>query len=274
MEDLQFKNTAEMRKYAPGLDASTPFVNIAPSIRTAERYIKNLITPKIFTLVAYTPLLLEAVANMAMHGYMSFYAVEKRTQTKDIYKYEVDSMKLDYLNYYQSALAELYAYLETVDEWKETSLYKIRETLLVREVEEFNNFYPIDNNYYFFSLITTIQSEVIDLYINELTISEHRDNTQLKRSCVFITMGEALQRFELSVLPHTLRSSGDDGSSSKGKSEGASLQLLSNTLLMKGHKLLTEVLQEIEDAKRPPVSETPHVNTDYNRPSNKYYSAF
>ena len=273
MKTVIFSTTADMRQYTSGLDASTPFVNILPSVKSAQRHISNLLTSKIFSLLTDNSLLKEAIANMAMYNYISFDVIEKRTQQKDIYKHELENMKLSYLNYSQGALAELFVDLETIDEWKDSTLYKLRESLLVRDVEEFNNFYPIDNNNYFFTLMSPLQSEVIDTYIRGLDISEHRDNKLLKRSCVLLTLSMALERFDFSVLPHTLRNSGSDGPQRTAfSSEDPSVRRLSKKLFEQGLIMLREVLQDIDDAKKPPASSHVSEASDLNSSSQKFFS--
>lgn len=266
-----FTNISEIRQYVNGLDASVSFDTITPSLRSAERYVRNILTPAVFNTVdgEGKPLLEEAVAAYTMYNYASFDTISKRKQGTEIYKYEFERIRAEYLNSYQGAMDELFRFLDdNSSEWALTTVFIQRGKLLVNDVYSFNKYYPIDNSYYFFMLTVPVQNEVLDLHFKDIPYEKLKNNDKLCRSCVLFTLSKALERFDFSQLPATIRNSSADGASrDAADSENAAVSRLSTTLFADARKLLFEAIKDINKA---PFDE--RKDEDLNKPTNKYFS--
>lgn len=266
-----FANITEIRRYVNGLDASVSFDTITPSLRSAERYVRNILTPGVFDNIIGegNPLLEEAIASYMMYNYASFDAIAKRKQGTEIYKYELERIRAEFLNSYQGAMDELFRFLDTNStEWTSTLAYIQREQLLVSDVYSFNKYYPIDNSYYFFMLMVPVQNEVLDLHFKDIPYKSLNDNDKLCRACVLFTLSKSLERFDFSQLPATIRNSGADGPYRHAStSEGEAIMRLSAKLFNDAKVLVFDAIKELNKAAFDVGKDE-----DLNKSTNKYFS--
>lgn len=269
-----------LREYAPGVDGALQENTVKPYLRPAHKTVAMVIGIEIFNRVAGmedTPLLdalRSAVANRIMYDYKLFETIRKRqTEQADTYKYELQAMQDTYLGYYYDALDSLIRGLnETTDipEWRQTPAYSVLTSLLIRNADEFQEFYGIDSSDYFFWSSVFLQRRVMDDYLTgiDLPTLEQEMLRRVKGTVATLTVAFALRQFDISMLPRPLRYPTQEGASRSGTSEQEAMYKLSEELMAQGEAALNRI---VFDLNRPePGTDLPS-ETNLNKPRNKFF---
>lgn len=212
---------SEYMKYAPGVDASLTIDNLRPSNFNARKTIRSVISVDVFDEVAKLEAtdekrqaLCGSLANLTMYGYKVFEAVNKRiNQDKEVYRYELDAMRREYINNHFTYIDTLIGLLETDEKFKQSPLYLLKEKLLIKTLEQFESYYPVDGSYFFFYRTLQLQRDVIENQIgNKVDIAEalkkDKHKKKLEKAAVLLTISKALEMFDVYELPANIKNTG------------------------------------------------------------------
>jgi hypothetical protein len=265
MASIPFFNTIQdFREHAPGVESSITVDELNSSAMAAKRTIVGLVGLPIWeALVAMIPgtdaVLNEArtcarsaMANLTMYKYKAFEVVKKRTSDKkDVYRYELDGMRREYLDGYYSSIDALIGIFEQSDApaifapWKTSVQFKLREKLLVKTAEEFQCYYGIDCSWLFFARTIPIQRElVMNRLAGYIRKIESRPELEepVKLTLCLMVVALAIQRFDMLELPATIRNhSGDTLTSRSDDSEYSSLSSLAGQLMQQASDNLATI---------------------------------
>lgn len=105
------------------------------------------------------------MANLTLATQIIFDAVNRRKNDINLYKYEMEGMKRSYMENYFNAMDSLISELTeeisaddpadirlAMEDWRKTNYYKMLSKLKVDTADEFDEIYPIDLSYLFFSV--------------------------------------------------------------------------------------------------------------------------
>lgn len=254
-------NISAYKQYAIGVEASTTIDNLRPSFINARKAVIQVLTKKIYDKVAAKEsdteefkMLSGALANLTMYNYKVFESVSKRiNESKDIYKYELDAMRREYINAFYTYIDSLIELLEGGDtpdtDWKETPLYIEKGSLMVKTLVEFEKYYPIDSSYYFFYRSIYLQKEVLELDIVPALKSETLAadiKSKVSRAVVFLTVAKAVKRLDVGELPSCIRTSAVDPSKAKNlANEQGWANLYAQSLEADAKIILTSAMESI-----------------------------
>lgn len=218
---------AEYMKYAPGVDAGLQVSNLQPSFFTARKAIAIIITDTIYDKIVALEstdekkqLLTGALANLTLSNYKVFDAVNTRiNQGKEIYKYELTAMRREYINNHFTYIDSLIALLEKGEgdsDWKATPLYKLKETLPIKSLAQFESYYPIDSSYFFFFKTINLQQDVVRRLINpivkiEAIVGNKEQLMKVEQATVLYTVARAIELFDVYELPMNIRNTSGQG---------------------------------------------------------------
>ncbi|WP_281671614.1 DUF6712 family protein [Rikenella microfusus] len=273
-------NVETLREYAPGVDGALQEPTIRPYLRPAHKTVALIIGIDVFNRVAEmeeTPLLeslRSAVANRIMYDYKLFETIRKRqTEQSDTYKYELQAMQDTYLDYYYDALDSLIRELNQktdIPEWTQSAACKALSSLLIRNADEFQEFYGIDSSDYFFWSSVFIQRRVMDNYLTgiDLPALEPEMLRRVKGAVATLTVAFALRQFDISMLPRSLRNPTQEGASRHAASEQEAMYKLSDFLLNQGEAALQQIVFELNRPE--PGTDLPS-ETNRNKPRNKFF---
>lgn len=219
--DNLLSSIGEYMTYAPGMDASLDIDNLRPSNFNARRTIKSVIGNKVFNALAESDAANEqrialsgSLANLTMYNYKVFDAVNKRVnQGKEIYRYELDAMRREYINNHFTYIDALIGLLENNTDFKESDMYKLKESLIIKTLDQFESYYPIDGSYYFFYRTLPLQRNIIEEQITStINLTDACANAKHKRkvekAIVLFTISSALQMFDVYELPSNIKNTG------------------------------------------------------------------
>ena len=269
-----------LREYAPGVDGSLQEQTIRPYLRPAHKTVALIVGIDVFNRVAgmeegaLPESLRAAVANRIMYDYKLFETIRKRqTEQSDTYKYELQAMQDTYLGYYYDALDSLIRGLNATDdlpEWQQTPACKALAALLIRNADEFQEFYGIDSSDYFFWSSIFIQRRVMDDYLTgiDLPALEPEMLRRVKTAVATLTVAFALRQFDISMLPRSLRNPNQDGAFRHASSEQEAMYKLSDFLLGQGEAALQQIVFELNRPE--PGTDLPS-ETNLNKPRNKFF---
>lgn len=203
----------------PGVDTASSFKSLESYARMAKKQICDIVTSDIFNTIASgnnTVLKGElgiALGYLSLYKYSPFSAVNARNAGKDVYKYEYEAMRNEYIDGYYAAMDSLLELLftgELKDEWLKTQQASRITTLAIKSCAELNTYYPIDNSYLFFFRTIPIQEEHLDDSFNSLferIKDKQREDLTLKakRALSQMIVATAIQRFDAMELPASIR---------------------------------------------------------------------
>lgn len=278
-----FDNIADFRDYVPCVASDIEIEELNSSAIGARKQIQGIITIPLWKSIiqdkdsdAWHHLKL-AFGNLTMHKAVIFATIAKRMSGgADVYKYELESMRRQYIDNYFNAMDSLIHELETNESyqeaWRKTTDFQYMDSLRIKTTAELNSLYSIDMSYLFFFRTIAIQREVLDDTIGGYFVSiEGREadfETKLKRALAMLIISVALTRFDIIELPMTIRNLFDD---SKGFRHGSSEKSALDALAASLQSQAMETIKAIDLALSEPVSGNIDPTTSYNRESDKIF---
>lgn len=277
-----FKDIADMRDYVSLVGSDLEFQELNSSAISARKEIRNIISPAIWDKLKDSddsgPLTFLKVAfgNLTMHKALIFTMIAKRLSGgADVYKYEIETMRRQYIDNYFNAMDSLIELLGSderyKDDWMKLPSCKMIATLQVKSTSEMNSYYGIDMSYLFFFRTIPIQREVLDEKMSgyfQRASGRPELLPRLKRALVLEIVATALLRFDIIELPHTIRSLFDDQKVSRsGNTEKTSLENLAGSLQQQA----SGIILAVEAALAEPSSGNIDSETSFNRESDKFF---
>ena len=278
-----FDGIADFREVVPFVGSDIELDELNPSAIGARKQIQGIITPDLWNRIldnkdseAYLFVRI-AYGNLTMHKAIIFTTIAKRMSGgADVYKYELDTMRRQYVeNYYNamdSLINELSSNSSYKEAWQKTTDYQYLDSLRIKTTAEFNSLYGIDMSYLFFFRTIAIQREVLDDTIGGhfVTIQGREEDFEmkLKRALAMLVLSIALYRFDIIELPATIRNLFDEAKGFRhGSSEKASLNDLSVSLQSQAMGMIKAIDLALSD----PESGNVDSMTSFNRDSDKIY---
>lgn len=246
----------------PGVDTASNFKSLESYARLAKKQICDIVTSGIFNTIASgnnTVLKGElgiALGYLALYKYSPFSAVNARNAGKDVYKYEYEAMRREYIDGYYAAMDSLLELLfngELKEEWLKTEQASRIGSLSIKSCADFNSLYPIDNSYLFFFRTIPIQEEHLDDSYNSLfgRIKDRQRedlSKKAKRALSQMIVATAIQRFDIVELPASIRSLFVDQKSLRhGTSESNALNKLAIDLISTATDMLRTIDSLLEN---------------------------
>ena len=277
-----FKDIADMRDYVSLVGSDLEFQELNSSAISARKEIRNIISPAIWDKLKDSdvsgPLTFLKVAfgNLTMHKALIFTMIAKRLSGgADVYKYEIETMRRQYIDNYFNAMDSLIELLGSderyKDDWMKLPSCKTIANLQVKSTSEMNSYYGIDMSYLFFFRTIPIQREVLDEKMSgyfQRASGRPELLPRLKRALVLEIVATALLRFDIIELPHTIRSLFDDQKISRsGNTEKTSLENLAGSLQQQA----SGIILAVEAALAEPSSGNIDSETSFNRESDKFF---
>lgn len=278
-----FEHISDLRDYVPYVGSDIELDELNPSAIGARKQIQGIITPPIWKTIqearnseAWHHLKL-AFGNLTMHKAIIFSTIAKRMSGgADVYKYELETMRRQYIDNYFNAMDSLIQELSTNDTykeaWQKTTDFQYMDTLRIKTTSEFNSLYGIDMSYLFFFRTIAIQREVLDDTIGGyFTSIEGRKvdfETRLKRALAMLVISIALCRFDITELPSTIRSLFADQKASRNGSDEKNIQI---SLAASLQSQAMEAIKAIDLVLSEPASSSIDSTTSFNRPNDKIY---
>lgn len=277
-----FKDIADMRDYVSLVGSDLEFQELNSSAISARKEIRNIISPAIWDKLKDSddsgPLTFLKVAfgNLTMHKALIFTMIAKRLSGgADVYKYEIETMRRQYIDNYFNAMDSLIELLGSderyKDDWMKLPSCKMIANLQVKSTSEMNSYYGIDMSYLFFFRTIPIQREVLDEKMSgyfQRASGRSELLPRLKRALVLEIVATALLRFDIIELPHTIRSLFDDQKISRsGNTEKTSLENLAGSLQQQA----SGIILAVEAALAEPSSGNIDSETSFNRESDKFF---
>lgn len=278
-----FDGIADFREVVPFVGSDIELDELNPSAIGARKQIRGIITPDLWNRIldnkdseAYLFVRI-AYGNLTMHKAIIFTTIAKRMSGgADVYKYELDTMRRQYVeNYYNamdSLINELSSNSSYKEAWQKTTDYQYLDSLRIKTTAEFNSLYGIDMSYLFFFRTIAIQREVLDDTIGGYFVTiqgrEEDFETKLKRALAMLVLSIALYRFDIIELPATIRNLFDEAKGFRhGSSEKASLNDLSVSLQSQAMGMIKAIDLALSD----PESGNVDSMASFNRDSDKIY---
>lgn len=168
-----FDHITDLREYVPYVSSDIELEEINPSAIGARKQIQGIITPTIWKSIIEDPKseawhqLKLAFGNLTMNKAIIFSTIAKRMSGgADVYKYELETMRRQYIDNYFNAMDSLIQELNTneayQEAWHKTTDFQYLDNLRIKTTAEFNSLYGIDMSYLFFFRTIAIQREVLD----------------------------------------------------------------------------------------------------------------
>jgi|GEM_PF-1211733 len=266
-----FKTIDEFRQLVEGWDAAQPLTELLPSYKAVRREIINLTgqdtwdailayynedppEPEVEVMARAVEFVQSALANLMMNQHFIFIAIRKNKTDGDIYKYQYDELKEKYSIAAWASMDELLGHLDaniaTFTDYAALPAYLERQNLILNSYIEFGKYFGIDSSPWFFTKLIFLIKEAQDDEIlprigswddvkKDATIAE-----KVKRALAYHTMYLALDRFDFTSLPGTIRSqAGNEGNRTINirYSDDAAKLLLANKLRQKAAEYFTDI---------------------------------
>lgn len=276
-----YDNVQDFRKCAPGVDANVGFDELNSSAQSARKQILKVISANLWDKIILDKeseqcsLLKNALANLTMYKDMVFQIVGARNSgsSAEIYKHEVENMQRSYIDNYYSAMDSLLELIESDPDFQNTATYKRRSTLRIKNAEDLDNYYPIDQSYLFYARTTSFQREILldqmDSYYSQSEAQEDKYTERLNSILAKLIVARALRLFDIIELPSTLRSLYKDSKALRhGTSENTIATQLAADLEQQAHDSLRAIDLLMEDHSDDGSVDT---ETSFNQPCDKIY---
>lgn len=276
-----YDNVQDFRKCAPGVDANVGFDELNSSAQSARKQILKVISANLWDKIILDKeseqcsLLKNALANLTMYKDMVFQIVGARNSgsSAEIYKHEVENMQRSYIDNYYSAMDSLLELIEADPDFQNTATYKRRSTLRIKNAEDLDNYYPIDQSYLFYARTTSFQREILldqmDSYYTQSEAQEGKYTERLNSILAKLIVARALRLFDVIELPSTLRSLYKDSKALRnGTSENTIATQLAADLEQQAHDSLRAIDLLMEDHSDDGSVDT---ETSFNQPCDKIY---
>lgn len=278
-----FDHITDLREYVPYVSSDIELEELNPSAIGARKQIQGIITPTIWKSIIEDPKseawhqLKLAFGNLTMNKAIIFSTIAKRMSGgADVYKYELETMRRQYIDNYFNAMDSLIQELNTneayQETWHKTTDFQYLDNLRIKTTAEFNSLYGIDMSYLFFFRTIAIQREVLDDtiggYFTSIEDRKTEFEAKLKRALAMLVISIALCRFDIIEFPATIRSLFDEQKSSRNGTDERNGQLgLAATLQSQA----MEAIKAIDLALSEPESGNIDSTTSYNRESDKIF---
>lgn len=215
--DEIFEGISDFRAYVDGIEADTTYDSLRPSIRSSASMISSIVGKPVFNALADSSedgkeLMKAALATSALYSYQIFISTKKNNTDGKFYKYQHEEIKEHHISAFWSAMDELLDWLDDNIEdnplWKESDMYRIRQSLPVRNAAQFDSYYGIDRSSYFYSkvlfLLRTIWAENIKPALGKIEPDEDLME-RCRRVLCYWTVAEAVMKFDITELPRSIR---------------------------------------------------------------------
>ena len=182
-------------------------------------------------------------------------------------------MQRSYIDNYYSAMDSLLELIEADPDFQNTATYKRRSTLRIKNAEDLDSYYPIDQSYLFYARTTSFQREILldqmDSYYTQSEAQEGKYTERLNSILAKLIVARALRLFDVIELPSTLRSLYKD---SKALRNGASENTIATQLAADLEQQAQDSLRAI-DLLMEDHSDDGSVDTEtsFNQPCDKIY---
>ena len=276
-----YDNVQDFRKCAPGVDANVGFDELNSSAQSARKQILKVISVTLWDKIIQDKeseqcsLLKNALANLTMYKDMVFQIVGARNSgsSAEIYKHEVENMQRSYIDNYYSAMDSLLELIEADPDFQNTATYKRRSTLRIKNAEDLDSYYPIDQSYLFYARTTSFQREILldqmDSYYTQSEAQEGKYTERLNSILAKLIIARALRLFDVIELPSTLRSLYKDSKALRnGTSENSIATQLAADLEQQAQDSLRAIDLLMEDHSDDGSVDT---ETSFNEPCDKIY---
>ena len=276
-----YDNVQDFRKCAPGVDANVGFDELNSSAQSARKQILKVISVTLWDKIIQDKeseqcsLLKNALANLTMYKDMVFQIVGARNSgsSAEIYKHEVENMQRSYIDNYYSAMDSLLELIEADPDFQNTATYKRRSTLRIKNAEDLDSYYPIDQSYLFYARPTSFQREILldqmDSYYTQSEAQEGKYTERLNSILAKLIIARALRLFDVIELPSTLRSLYKDSKALRnGTSENSIATQLAADLEQQAQDSLRAIDLLMEDHSDDGSVDT---ETSFNEPCDKIY---
>lgn len=210
-----FKDIDDLSQYVQGFERSLTLQALGPSIMQARiEFNKSIgvdIIEKLLENEGVAELVKSAIANYAMYRYHIFWAASKNNTNQSLYKYQYEAMREEYISIYWCAMDAIFTWLDKSEltEWKDSTKYKMRSSLLLKSAAEFDEYFQIDKSEYFFSKVQFLMRKVMDDEINPrmkgLAEPSAKVLDRAKRVLAYHTMAQAVMLFDVTELPKSIR---------------------------------------------------------------------
>ena len=287
-----FSTLGDLRLYADGLQADTTLQQLTPSIRTTAMEMEKIITKATFEAIAAggeytvplkegetgepkkinvdeaTELLKTALASGALYRYQIFASAKRNGSDAALYKYQHEEIKDSYIEGYWKAMDALLDWLDShadIGGYGSTIDYKDRQTLPIKNADEFERYFGIGRSSFFFSKILYIIRDTWKGIYSR--IRNHEDDTAVmeaaKKALCYIVIAKVVKRFDLTEFPRSIRFDYNH-EYSKGSST-ASRDALSADLMAEANATMAEMGQLLRRGSE----DSPLANT--NLESDKFF---
>lgn len=276
-----FDNVQDFRKCAPGVDANLQFDELNASAESARKQILKVISITIWNKIILDKdsdlcaLLKNALANLTMYKDIVFHIVSARNSgsSAEVYKHEVENMQRSYIDNYYSAMDSLLELIESDADFQNTATYSRRSTLRIKNAEELDNYYPIDQSYLFYARTTSFQREILverlSDYYDQSDANEGRFTEKLNVILSKMIIAKALRVFDVIELPTTLRSLYKDSKALRqGTSENTIVMQMADALDQQALDAIKNIDLLLEDHSDDGSVDT---ETSFNEPCDKIY---
>ncbi len=291
-----FNNTAAVKTFIRGIDASADISSFAPVYRPAAKKYINLIGQETYDMLkAYvaTPpqptdadkdLAIEytrgAIANLLAISWFTFDAGRRNKTDEKLYRYQENLIADAYLENAWAELDQLVLLLESGPEkftdFADSLLYKQREKLYIKDAADFNKYYNIDSSSYFYynSIFIQVEVEKEKIASRFRTIETDEELLYLiKKAIAFETVSIACQRFDYSELPKGIRN--DISKEISGSVNRNELGDIKDIVSKRLHAKAQQFLDKIDIIKKSAATVIPPtVPEEIITETNKFYTTF
>lgn len=229
--DIQtlFPDLAALRRYAPGISAGNSLHDLQGMVPHAEKQVAGIVgrqlLDKLLTAAETTReggVIRSAFANLLLLKTITFDSVNKRlTGEKDLYRYEVDSMRREYTDNYYNAMDTILSVVSSEAEyaslWEGSRWASLLKNVRIVSCSDFDSLYPIDLSYLFFFRTLPFQREALlehGAIFDRLEEKEADDPTivnyealtlQARLALAKLVVALALERLDVTELPAVIR---------------------------------------------------------------------
>ncbi len=217
--DIVFSDTDELRRYVQGVDGTMSLETLQPAFTVARKAVADTVGGTVFDALAAeqdAPVyqaIRTAVANYAMFKHLIFWATSRGNTDQQIYKYQYEEIKDEYITQFWAAMDTLLLWLDENPEtggYDHSGLYRERQAMPVRDALEFDRYYGIDRSPYFYSKVLFLMRKIVQENILPRTgdLSKIEDGSlleRIRRCLCWHVMAEAVMKFDLTELPRSTR---------------------------------------------------------------------
>lgn len=217
--DIVFSDTDELRRYVQGVDGTMSLETLQPAFTVARKAVADTVGGTVFDALAAeldAPVyqaIRTAVANYAMFKHLIFWATSRGNTDQQIYKYQYEEIKDEYITQFWAAMDTLLLWLDENPEtggYDQSGLYRERQAMPVRDALEFDRYYGIDRSPYFYSKVLFLMRKIVQENILPRTgdLSKIEDGSlleRIRRCLCWHVMAEAVMKFDLTELPRSTR---------------------------------------------------------------------